>query len=85
MSIVCHMCMMPMVMGPTPPEKPHYCSYCFRDGELVYKGTDVKEFQTLTYRALREKGTSFLTARFFTWLIKRAPHWKQTQRPAIEE
>jgi hypothetical protein len=64
-------------MALTPPEREHYCSYCFRDGEFVYKGNDVKEFQRITYQALRAKGTSFLTARFFTWMIKRAPHWQQ--------
>lgn len=83
MNRVCHMCMMPVAMGDAPPEKENYCSYCFRDGEFVYKGTDVKEFQKITYRALRKKGTRFLTAKFFTWMIGRAPHWKKVEQLTI--
>lgn len=71
------MCMMPLNMSPTPPEKANYCGHCFRGGEYVYKGNDVKEFKKITYRALREKGTGFLAAKFFIWMIGHAPHWKQ--------
>ena len=73
------MCMMPIALSPTRPEKDNYCSYCFTDGDFVYKGSDAKEFQKMTYKALREKGTGFITAKFFTWMIPRAPHWKQQE------
>ena len=80
MKNVCHMCMMPLSMSQTPPEKEHYCSFCFKDGEFVYKGNDVKEFQRITYEALREKKTGFLTAKLFTWMIGHAPHWKKQSK-----
>jgi hypothetical protein len=78
MKNACHMCLMPLKMSPTPPEKENYCSYCFKDGEFTYKGNDVKEFQQITYRAMREKGIGFIQAKFFTWMIGFAPHWKQS-------
>ncbi len=71
------MCMMPLQMSETPPEKENYCSFCFKGGEFVYKGNDLKEFQRITYQAMREKGTGFITAKFFTWMIGHAPYWKQ--------
>lgn len=77
--------MMPLKMSPTPPEKENYCSYCFKDGEFVYKGNDPKEFQKITYQALREKGTGFFTAKMFTWMIPKAPHWNQQAQKSIAE
>lgn len=84
-SNICHMCMMPLAMSPTLPEKENYCSYCYRDGDFVYKGGDVKEFKQITYRALRARGTNFFTAKFFTWMIGHAPHWKKSKQKAIGE
>ncbi len=85
MKNTCQMCMMPLAMSAAPIEKDGYCSYCFTNGEFVYKGTDVKEFKKITYQALRTKGTKRITAWFFTWMIGFAPHWKRPNRPAIKE
>lgn len=54
-----------------------YCSYCFKDGKLCYEGTDLKEFQRVSYESMLRNGTPKLKARFFTWLIRFAPRWNR--------
>jgi hypothetical protein len=67
---------MPFAKDPGHRESDKYCSYCFKDGELCYKGTDLKEYQKLCFDAMVSKGMSRWKARFFTYLIRFAPRWK---------
>jgi hypothetical protein len=72
----CESCLMPLAKDPGPRESDRYCSYCFRDGALVYQGNDRKEFQRHSYAGMIEHGMHPLTARFFTWMIRFAPRWR---------
>jgi len=53
-----------------------YCSYCYENGEFIYKGSNVYEFQELCKQKMMEGGHS----RFFSWLftrgMKRLKRWK---------
>lgn len=54
-----------------------YCKYCYVNGELMYKGTDLKDFQKVVYKAMTDRGMWKPKAMFFTWAIKFAPRWKK--------
>ncbi len=53
-----------------------YCSYCYENGEFIYKGNNVLEFQEYCKQKMMEGGHS----RFFSWLftrgMKRLVRWK---------
>ena len=68
---------MPFSKDSGPRESELYCSYCFRNGELCYKGNDLKEFQRASYQAMVAKGTNKFLAWFFTFLIRFAPRWRK--------
>lgn len=68
---------MPFKMDEGTRESENYCSYCFKDGELCYKGTDLKEYQTFVYEAMLKRGMWKPKAKFFAWIIRFAPHWKK--------
>jgi len=68
---------MPLDKDPGQRVSDRYCSYCFKDGKLVYEGTDVKEFKKRSYEGMVAKGMSPLKAKIFTWLIGFAPRWKK--------
>ena len=72
----CESCLMPLAKDPKQSGSDKYCSYCFKDGKLIYEGTDVKEFQTHAYKGMIEGGMNKYQAKFFTWLIRFAPRWK---------
>jgi hypothetical protein len=40
----------------------------------------VNEFKAQTYAAMREKGISWPMAKFYTWMIGFAPHWKRVKQ-----
>lgn len=67
---------MPFTKDPGIRENAAYCSYCYKNGGLCYKGTDLKEFQKLAYEGMISHGTPKLLAKFYTWTIKFAPRWK---------
>lgn len=69
------MCSMPFSQDTGKRENDEFCSYCFKDGKVLYEG-DLKGFQDICYKAMREKGMGFLKAKFFTWCIRFAPYWK---------
>ena len=69
--------MMPFSKDPGTRENKNYCSLCFSNGQLHYQGDDVKEFQAMTYTKMRESGTPWLLAKFYTWSIQFAPHWQK--------
>lgn len=73
----CDMCLMPFSKDPGPREHLNYCSYCFKNGELTYTGSDLHEFQQLCYDRMRKAGMGKLKAKFFSWAIRFAPHWKK--------
>lgn len=72
----CQSCLMPFNKDTGIRESDEYCSYCFKDGKLCYQGNDLKEFQAIAYKNMREKGIGYLPAKFYTWTIKFAPRWK---------
>lgn len=78
MSKSCAACLMPFSMDEGKRENPDYCSYCQKDGKFCFEGNR-KEFQEMCFRAMREKGISPLKAKFFTFMIRFAPHWKKNR------
>lgn len=70
----CESCLMPFKNDPGTRENDRYCSLCFRDGKLCYKG-DLKGFQKVCYESMRNHGMPLLKAKFFTWMIRFAPRW----------
>lgn len=69
--------MMPFAKDPGQSGSEKYCSYCCKDGKLLYEGTDLKEFQKRSYEAMTAKGMNPLLAKTYTWLIRFAPRWKK--------
>ena len=69
--------MMPFSKDPGVRESEKYCSYCFKNGKLCYEGTDLKEFQRVSYENMLAHGTNKYLAKFFTFLIRFAPRWKK--------
>jgi hypothetical protein len=67
---------MPFHKDPGTRENEQYCSLCFANGKLSYEGTDLKAFQHMCYKSMRSRGTNPLLARFFTFMIRFAPRWK---------
>jgi hypothetical protein len=53
-----------------------YCSYCYANGEFIYKGNDVREFQELNKQKMMEGGHSKFFAWLFTRGMKRLGRWK---------
>ena len=72
--------MMPLSKDPGPRESDKYCSYCFKNGTLCYPGNDLKEFQKICYGKMVEKGTNKLLAKFYIYMIKFAPRWKNKDK-----
>lgn len=69
--------MMPLDKDPGVRESDKYCSLCFKNGELMYKGNDLKEFQRIVYDSMRSRGANPLFARFAVWMIRFAPRWRK--------
>jgi hypothetical protein len=72
----CESCLMPSSKDTGVRENERYCSLCFKDGKLCYEGTDLKEFQKICYDSMVNHGTPKLIARFYSWMIRFAPRWK---------
>lgn len=72
----CESCLMPFVKDSGKRESEKYCSLCFKDGKLCYEG-NLKEFQDICYKSMRESGMNPLKAKVFTFMIRFAPRWKQ--------
>ena len=73
----CSMCLMPFSKDEGKRESDKYCSYCFKNGEISYKGTDVHEFRKMCYKQMVKNGTPKLLAFFYSFMILFAPHWKK--------
>ena len=77
MSSSCFMCLMPFSKDKGKREADNYCSHCFKNGGLSYKGADVNEFRKMRYKKMVENGIPKLLARFYSFMILFAPHWKK--------
>ena len=77
MKDACESCLMPFAKDPGQRESNQYCSYCFKNGELCYKGNDLKEFQKVAYQNMRAHGTNPVLATFFAFMIRYAKRWKK--------
>ncbi len=73
----CAMCLMPFKKDPGKRESDTYCSHCFKNGELLYKGKNVKEFKKICQQAMINKGMNKYTAQFYTFFIPLAPYWRK--------
>ena len=73
----CESCLMPFSKDPGQRESEQYCSYCFKNGKLMYEGNDVKEFKRVCYESMVAGGMNKIKAKFFTWMIGFAPRWKK--------
>lgn len=76
---MCESCLMPLKKDPLGEkrESARYCSYCFKDGKLVYEGTDLKEFKKAMVSAIVARGESKMKAHFFAFMAGFAPRWKK--------
>lgn len=74
---MCESCLMPFSKDPGVRENERYCSLCFKNGKLCYEGTDLKEFQNVCYKSMRERGINPITATLYTFMIRFAPRWKR--------
>ena len=71
---------MPFVQDTGLRDTENYCSLCHRNGEFHYKGSDVNEFKKMVYGQMLERGISKWKAKFFTFMINFAPHWRRIKR-----
>ena len=73
----CHSCLMPFKKDPGNRESGIYCSLCFKNGELIYKGDDLKEFKNICCKSMRERGINKFSAAVYSFLIGFAPRWNK--------
>ena len=76
MSKFCEMCLIPFKKDLGQRNSAKYCSFCFTEGELLYKGSDSEEFKNLCYKNMLKKGMNKWKAKFFTFFIPFAPYWR---------
>ena len=76
---MCESCLMPFKKDPkgSKRESAKYCSYCFKNGKLVYSGNDVKVFKKKMIEAIVNRGESKLKAHLFAFMAGFAPRWKK--------
>lgn len=76
---MCESCMMPFKKDPLGAGREHekYCSYCYKDGHLMYEGDDLKEFKRGMVEAIVARGESKTKAKFYAFMAGFAPRWKQ--------
>ena len=67
---------MPFSKDPGNRESDRYCSLCFKNGKLCYGGNDLQEFQSECYAGMLRRGMHPLTAKFYTFMIRFAPRWR---------
>ncbi len=68
--------MMPFDKDPGVRESDIYCSLCYQNEELMYKGTDRKEFQDIVYKSMRSRGEGWWFSHFAVFMIRFAPRWR---------
>lgn len=67
--------MMPFNQDPGQRESEKYCSLCFKDGKFCYEG-DLAGFQKAAYEGMINRGMNKLKAKFFSYMVRFAPRWK---------
>ncbi len=67
---------MPFTMDTGERRNPDYCSYCQHDGKFRFTGTK-KEFMRMCQQQMVKHGLPSWKARFFSFMIHFAPHWKK--------
>ena len=72
----CYSCLMPFSKDPGKKESDIYCSLCFQNGELLYKGDSLKEFQKICFEGMVNRGTNKYMAKIYTFMVGFAPRWK---------
>lgn len=77
MKNTCESCLVPFHKDIGHRESEKYCSLCFQNGRLCYEGDDLKEFQKVCYKSMRDRGINPLKARLFTFMIRFAPRWNK--------
>ena len=76
----CERCLMPFTKDTGNRESEKYCSYCFKGGEFIYKGSDINEFKRYCYKAMLNKGINKYLAKFYTFMISFAPYWRKKDK-----
>ena len=76
----CESCLMPFAKDPGVRESDRYCSLCYKNGQLCYHGTDLKEFQKEAYKGMVGRGMNKWLAKLYTFSIRFAPRWKNPQK-----
>ncbi len=77
----CDSCLMPFKQDPGNRESDIYCSLCFKDGALLYKGDSLKEFKQICYEGMCKRGINKYLARLYCFMIGFAPRWRQNKTP----
>ncbi len=74
----CDSCLMPFAKDPKGINREHdkFCTYCFSNGKLNYKGNNLKEFKKAMISAITSRGESRLKAHLFAFMAGFAPRWK---------
>ena len=74
----CESCMMPFKKDKKGENRDSskYCSYCFDNGELIYKGEDVNEFKRLMVEEMVRQGKSKWKAKLYAFMSGYATRWK---------
>jgi hypothetical protein len=67
---------MPFTKDPGTREDARYCKFLFPERKLCYQG-DLKDFQKICFDGMRKQGVGPLTARFYTFMIRFAPRWRE--------
>lgn len=68
---------MPFSKDPNHVDGCPYCSYCAPDGKnFCFSGTR-QEFQKMCYQNMQKHGMPWILAKFFTFMIRFAPEWKE--------
>ena len=80
----CSMCLMPFSKDTGNRESENHCSYCFKNGEILFKGIDVHEFKNMCYQQMVKSGMPKLLARFYAFMILFAPHWKNLKKENLK-
>jgi len=72
----CDMCLVVIEGAVETRNTARYCSFCYQDGQLVYKKDDIHAFRKRYFNKMHAEGSNEFVARFHTLLIGSAPYWK---------
>ncbi|MDE0118678.1 MAG: zinc ribbon domain-containing protein [Bdellovibrionales bacterium] len=73
----CDSCLMPFNKDLGKRESDIYCSFCFKNGEFLYKGDSLKEFKQLCYQGMKERNINKYVSKLYCFMIGFAPRWKK--------